>query len=513
MPTAILSVSDKTGLEDFAQALTAMGWRLLASGGTAAALRQANLPVTEVAEYTGSPEILGGRVKTLHPGVHGGLLARPGLADRQELQSLGWELIDLAVVNLYPFPTIAASPTATEEEIIESIDVGGVAIIRAAAKNYDRVTLVCDPEDYAEVLAALQADRVDEALRVRLARKGFLVTSRYDAAIAAYFSRGYLGDESLPPGQPWALSLYPAMDMRYGENPHQSATLYTYRPGDGPLGGRLLHGKPLSYNNLLDLDSAWRTVQAFAEPTVAIVKHLSPIGVAAAASVEQALALARACDPLAAFGGVVAANRPFDAMSAGALSDLFVECVAAPWYEPTALDVLRRRSHLRILDMSGVETYPNFELRSVNAGVLRQNLDRGDPQGTHWRVVSHRPPTQLEWDQLRFAWQAVQMVKSNALVLARAFPEGIATVGIGSGQPSRVSGVRQAAEMAGGRARGAVLASDAFFPFPDSIEAAAEAGVTAIIAPGGSVRDEEAVEVADLHEMAMVFTGVRHFRH
>jgi phosphoribosylaminoimidazolecarboxamide formyltransferase/IMP cyclohydrolase len=350
-------------------------------------------------------------------------------------------------------------------------------------------------------------------MRTRLARKGFLLTSRYDAAIAAYFSRGYVAGEPLPAGEPWALTLYPVMDLRYGENPHQQATLFSYNPGDGPLGGRLLHGKPLSYNNLLDLDAAWRTVRACAQPTVAIVKHLAPVGVASAPSVEQALALARACDPLSAFGGVVAANRAFDAMSAGALSDLFVECVAAPWFEPTALEVLRRRAHLRIMDMSGVDLRPAFELRSVNAGVLRQTPDQGDPQGTHWRVVSQRPPTQPEWDALRFAWQTVQMVKSNAIVFARLYEEGLATVGIAGGQPSRVGGVRLAAEIAGQRARGAVMASDAFFPFPDSIEAAAEAGITAIISPGGSVRDEEAVAAADAHEMAMIFTGVRHFRH
>ncbi|MFM8322420.1 MAG: bifunctional phosphoribosylaminoimidazolecarboxamide formyltransferase/IMP cyclohydrolase [Chloroflexota bacterium] len=513
MPAAILSVSDKSGLVDFAAGLVELGWSLLASGGTARALRAAGLEARDVAEYSGSPEILGGRVKTLHPAVHGGLLARPGLADRQELQGLGWDLIDLAVVNLYPFETTLARPNVTDDEIIENIDIGGVALVRAAAKNYDRTGVVCDPADYPLILEELRQGELSEATRLRLARKGFLLTARYDAAIAAYFSRDLDEDAGRPLDEPLGLMLHPAMQLRYGENPHQPAMLYSFRPGDGPLGGKVLHGKALSYNNLLDLDAAWRAAISYTEPAVGIVKHLSPCGLAEAANLEQALQLARASDPVSAFGGVIAANRPFDFFTAGALGDLFVECIAAPGFETEALEILSRRKNLRLVDMSGVPLAPRYDLRSVNLGVLRQAIDQGDPAGAEWRSVGRRPATEAELAALRFAWTACRHVKSNAIVFARAEPAGCATVGIGGGQPNRVDCVRIAAQRAGGRAQGAVMASDAFFPFPDSIEEAARAGVTAVISPGGSVRDEEAIAAADDHGLAMIFTGVRHFRH
>ncbi len=500
MPKAILSVHDKTGLVEFARGLSELGWTLIASGGTAKMLRDQRIPVTEVAEYTGSPEILGGRVKTLHPAIHGGLLARTSEEDRAELAQLGWDTIDLAAVNLYPFEQTVAKPRVTEAEAIENIDIGGVTLIRAAAKNHGRVALVCDPADYPAVLAELRAGGVQEATRRRLALKGFALTARYDAAISAYFS-GQEGALMVP--------LYPVSSLRYGENPHQQATLYGYTEDAKPLGGDVLQGKALSYNNLLDLDAAWRGAVHYERPSICIVKHLSPCGVASAETLVDAFGLALASDPVSAFGGVIAANRPFDQATAQALGDLFVECIAAPGFSPEALDVLVKRKNLRLVSMPDTRLEPLFELRSVNRGVLRQSVDQGDPQGTEWRVVTQRQPAEAEMQSLRFAWKACQHVKSNAIVFAR----GEATVGIGGGQPNRVDCVRIAAQRAGAKSAGAVMASDAFFPFPDSVEEAAKAGITAIVAPGGSVRDKEAIAAADAHGMAMVFTGVRHFRH
>lgn len=499
MPTAILSVHDKTGLVDFARGLRDLGWSLIASGGTAKALRSENLPVTEVAEYTHSPEILGGRVKTLHPAIHGGLLARATEADHAELLNLGWDYIDLVAVNLYPFEATIARPGVTFDEAIENIDIGGVTLIRAAAKNHQRVTLVCDPADYAAVLDELKAGGVTDATRKRLAIKGFAATSHYDTAIAAY----------LAPDQPLQLTAYPIQTLRYGENPHQSATVYSYEPGNGPLGGKVLQGKELSYNNLLDLDAAWKGAMSFDRPTIVIVKHLSPCGIASADRLVDAFQAALASDPISAFGGVIASNRPFDAETAEALGELFVECIAAPGFAADARSVLAKRKNLRLVDMPDLQIVPTYELRSINRGLLKQDVDRGDPSDAEWKVVSKRQPTQAEWAALRFAWKACQHVKSNAIV----FAQGEATVGIGGGQPNRVDCVRIAKERAGERSIGAVMASDAFFPFPDSVEVAAQAGITAVIHPGGSVRDAESIAVADANNIAMVTTGVRHFRH
>jgi phosphoribosylaminoimidazolecarboxamide formyltransferase / IMP cyclohydrolase len=507
MPTAILSVHDKTGLVEFAREMIALGWKLLASGGTARLLRKNNIPVTQVAEYTGSPEILGGRVKTLHPAIHGGLLARRTRADHAELRNQGWGYIDLVVVNLYPFEKTIAHPGATLDEAIENIDIGGVALIRAAAKNHARVTLLCDPSDYPHVLAELQTGGVSDTTRRHLAVKGFAHTAHYDAAITAYLADPQARE------QPMNLTLYPVSKLRYGENPHQEASLYSYTPGGSPLGGHILQGKNLSYNNLLDLDTAWRAAVSFERPTICIVKHLSPCGIASADTLAEAFRLALASDPVSAFGGVIAANRSFDTAIATSLGDLFVECIAAPDYESEALAHLAARKTLRLVSMPDLSLQPPFELRSINQGVLRQSLDRGDPAGSDWRVVTTRQPDETEWRALRFAWKACQHVRSNAIVFARSEGESQATVGIGGGQPNRVDCVRIAALRAGEGARGAAMASDAFFPFPDSIEEAARAGVRAIIAPGGSVRDEEVIQAAERLQIAMVFTGVRHFRH
>ena len=509
MPRAILSVHDKTGLIAFARGLHDLGWALIASGGTARSLRDGGLPVTEVAAYTGSPEILGGRVKTLHPAIHGGLLARSTADDRGELQNLGWDYIDLVACNLYPFEDTVADPHVTLDSAIENIDIRGVTLIRAAAKNHQRVTLVCSPDDYAAVLAEARTT-VSPETRRRLAIKGFQLTAHYDTAIQAYLS-GLAGatNGAAEAAQPFSVQLYPVQSLRYGENPHQSAVLYGYEAGAGPLGGRVLQGKELSYNNLLDLDAAWKAAVSFDLPTICIVKHLSPCGIASADDLAAAYAAAFACDTRSAFGGVIAANRVFDKAAAIALGDLFVECLAAPGFSDGARQALAARKNCRLVEMPDLTVAPHYELRSINRGVLRQDVDLGDPPAAEWKVVSQRQPTAAEWESLRFAWRACQHVKSNAIVLAR----GQATVGIGGGQPNRVDCVRIASERAGHKSQGAVMASDAFFPFPDSVRLAARAGVTAVVHPGGSVRDAETVAVADAAGLALVVTGARHFRH
>ncbi len=499
MPTAILSVSDKTGLAEFGWELVRQGWTLLATGGTARHLREAGIPVTAVSDVTGSPEILSGRVKTLHPAIHGGLLAQDRAEDRAELADLGWKMIDMVVVNLYPFESTAKNEEATAEDVIEAIDIGGVALIRAAAKNYRRVILAIHPSDYLPILEALENGTVNDRFRQALALKGFAHTAAYDRHIAEYF----LGRRTD------SLILYPVQDLRYGENPHQPASLWGFQPGQSPLGGTILHGKPLSYNNLLDLDAAWRAVVAFDDPAVVIVKHLSPCGIAEGEHLSAAYAGALASDPVSAFGSVIACNHVVDAWTAEKMGELFIECLAAPAFAPDALETLTRKKNIRLLEMPDRELDPLVEYRSILRGMLRQTIDRGDPVGTEWRVVTQREPTADEWRDLAFAWKACQFIKSNAVLFAL----NRATLGIGGGQPNRVDCVRMARERAGGRARGAVMASDAFFPFPDSVELAAEAGITAVIQPGGSIRDSLSIEAADAAGMAMVMTGVRHFRH
>lgn len=499
MPRVLLSVYDKTGLVEFAAGLHQLGWELLASGGTARALRKGNLPVSEVSDYTGSPEILGGRVKTLHPAIHGGILSRSTVEDKAQLDEQGWAEIDLVAVNLYPFEQTIAQPDVTLAEAIEQIDIGGVALIRAAAKNFARVTLVCDPTDYANVLQSLQNGGLSDEDRHKLAIKGFASTKHYDQAIFSYLS----GEDSLQ------IQAFPVQELRYGENSHQSATLYGYEPGAGPLGGKILQGKPLSYNNLLDLDAAWRTAVSFNEPAIAIIKHLSPCGVAFNQNLVLAYQAALASDPVSAFGSVIACNRTVDGETAAAIRELFVECIIAPGFTEDALTRLAGKKNCRLVQMPDLSIEPAYEIRSIVRGILRQSVDRGDPQDTEWQVATKRAPTDKEWEALRFAWKVVQYVKSNAIV----FASGAATVGIGGGQPNRVDCVHIAAQRAGEKASGAVMASDAFFPFPDAIEAAAEYGIAAVIQPGGSIRDAKSIAAADAAGMAMVMTGVRHFRH
>jgi len=498
---ALLSVSDKTGLAGFARGLSDAGVELIASGGTARALRDAGLTVTSVEELTGLPSVLGGRVKTLHPAIHGGILARDTDEDRATLAEQGWGALDLVVVNLYPFVETVGRAGVTPEEAVEQIDIGGVALLRAAAKNYARVTVISDPVDYDAVLAEIrEGGDTTPGTRLALACKAFAHTAAYDAAITAYLT----GDaDGIPDAL--ALTLPRALSLRYGENPHQQAALFA-APGVGPLGGELLQGKPLSYNNLLDLDAAWACAADFDDPAIVIVKHLSPCGVACGDEQPTTFRAALASDPVSAFGGVIAANRPFDGATAEALGDLFVEAIAAPAFGDEARQILAAREACRLLVMGDLPATP-YNLRSVRGGLLAQTPDAGE--NAEWKVVTQRQPTAEELDALRFAWRVVAHVKSNAIVVA----QGRATVGIGGGLPSRVDAVRLAVAKAGDKAEGAVLASDAFFPFDDGPRAAAQAGVTAIVQPGGSVRDEEVITTADELGLAMCFTGMRHFRH
>lgn len=499
MPKALMSVYDKTGLVEFARRLIGLGWELLASGGTAKLLQNNNLKVTEVAEYTGSPEILGGRVKTLHPAIHGGILARNTQEDIDQLKSMGWAPIDLVVVNLYPFESTIAQPNVALANAIEQIDIGGVALIRAAAKNNDRVTLACDPDDYPSILKALTEGSLDQPLRNKLAIKGFRLTSHYDEAIANYLEGSAIE----------TLTLQPIQHLRYGENPHQSAVLLGYRRNDTPLGGQVLQGKELSYNNLLDLDAAWRAVVSFKKSSIVIVKHLSPCGMASAEDQLEAYKTALASDPVSAFGGIIASNRTIEMNTAEAISDLFVECIIAPGYDPEALPILAKKKNLRLIVMPNLEIEPRVEYRSITRGVLRQDVDFGDKTQADWKVVTEKQPTAEQMDAMKFAWTACQHVKSNSIV----FAQGESTVGIGGGQPNRVDCVRIAKQRAGDKSEGAVMASDAFFPFADSVEEAVRFGIKAIVQPGGSIRDQESIDFCNSKGICMVFTGYRHFRH
>lgn len=514
---AILSVFDKTGLIELGQHLFARGWELVASGGTARVLRESGLPVREVGEVTGAPEMLGGRVKTLHPAIHGGILARDTDADRADLAAREIGFIDMVVCNLYPFAATIATPGVTLAEAVEQIDIGGVTLLRAAAKNFARVTVLCDPADYSRVIDTLRAGGPDDGLRRELAAKAFALTGVYDRAICAWLS-GDSSDIAAAPSvempKRLELNLQRVQRLRYGENPHQAAALYAEESAAGPLGGQLIQGKELSYNNLLDLDAAWRAAESFVRPAVVIVKHLSPCGIAVGENVPAAFRAALASDPVSAFGGVIAANRPIDEMfiADSALADLFVEAIIAPEFDDAARAwFAARKKNCRLVRLGeGVfEAGSPFELRTIRGGVVAQARDAGDPPHAGWQIVGRREPSVSEEQALRFAWIACGHVKSNAIVLAR----DTASVGIGGGLTSRVDAVRLAVAKAADRASGAVMASDAFFPFADGIEEAAAAGVTAVVQPGGSVRDDEVIAAADRLGLAMVFTGVRHFRH
>jgi phosphoribosylaminoimidazolecarboxamide formyltransferase/IMP cyclohydrolase len=512
MPRALLSVYEKIDVVKFATALIELGWDLVASGGTEKVLRDAQLPVTPIEQLTGVPEMLGGRVKTLHPAIHAGILARDKQEDIDDLSRNGYAPINMVVCNLYPFQDTVAQKGITLQDAIEQIDIGGVTLLRAAAKNFFHVVVVCDPNDYGKITAALKAaGEVDLAMRRNLAVKAFAHTRDYDTAIHAYLSQDTvpsLTSENLP--QHLSFGMHLVDILRYGENPHQFAGHYSRQATDGPLGGTVLGGKQLSYNNILDLDAAWRAVSSFAEPTVVIVKHLTPCGIASGSSLAEAYPHALASDPVSAFGGVIAANRMVEDDLVEALGSLFIEAIAAPGFSASAQTTLNaKRANCRLLQIPHPYDGSEFDVRSVHRGLLVQSADMGDPDGTIMKTVTERVPTEQELAALQFAWKAVQHVKSNAIVLA---VEG-ATIGIGGGLPSRVDAVKLAVTKASDKARGAVMASDAFFPFADGIEAAVEAGITAVIQPGGSIRDKEVIEAANKANIAMVFTGTRHFRH
>ena len=522
MPRVLLSVSDKSGLIPFASELTRRGWTLLSTGGTSRALREAGLTVTDVSEITGHPEIMDGRVKTLHPAVHAGLLGRREHAgDRAQMAELGYAPIDMVVVNLYPFEETVARDGVAVAEAIEQIDIGGPSMLRSAAKNHESVWVVSDPADYDHVLRGLDSDAAaGAALRRELAVRVFARTSAYDAAIAAYLGGEVealeAGAEAGALPAALRLDLERVQPLRYGENPDQPAAFYREPAGAGGFpSARQLHGKELSYINLLDADAAALAVSAWRDESLAacaIVKHATPCGLAVAGEAAPAYEKALATDPLSAFGCVVAFNREVDEAAARLMRDKFIETVVAPSFAPAALDLLREKKNLRLLEMPGGGGDDALDYRSVRGGMLVQRrLSMSFPEDT-WRVASQRTPTEEEWNDLRFAWRAVATVKSNAILLAR----GGATLGIGAGQMSRVDASRIAVMKAGDQGhdlRGAALASDAFFPFRDGVDAAAAAGVRAIIQPGGSMRDDEVIAAADEHAIAMVMTGRRLFRH
>jgi phosphoribosylaminoimidazolecarboxamide formyltransferase/IMP cyclohydrolase len=503
--TALLSVYDKTGVAELAAELHDLGWRLISSGGTAKAIAEAGLPVTDVAELTGFPAILGHRVVTLHPAVHAGLLADLDQPDhRAELAELGIDPIALLVANLYPF---ASQPG------IELIDVGGPAMIRAAAKNHAHVGVVVDPSQYRPVLDELrEAGALSTTTRRRLAREAFALTAAYDSTIARWMAGGVDGE---PEGEP--ASLLPAMtvelervqDLRYGENPHQRAARYRVAGDRSWWDEAEQHGgKELSYLNLYDTEAAWRLVHRFDEPAVVIVKHANPCGVAVAGDITDAYLAANACDPVSAFGGIVAANRPVPAAMAEALAPVFTEVVVAPSFSGDALSVLGAKKNLRVL--SAPPPYSDrLDLRSIDGGLLAQEVDRISLDRAGWSVPTVAQPDDALWRELAFAWQVCAAVSSNAIVLTA----GGQAVGIGAGQQNRVDSARIAVGKAAGRAVGGCCASDAFFPFRDGLDTVAEAGVRAVIQPGGSVRDPEVIAAADEHGIAMVFTSERHFRH
>lgn len=518
---ALLSVYDKTGAVELARRLSATGIEVVSSGGTAKLLREAGLTVRDVAELTGWPEMLGGRVKTLHPKVHGGLLFRRNNADdRAQAEKHGIAPIDLVAVNLYPFETTAAKKELTPEELIENIDIGGPTMLRSAAKNFESVAVVTDPADYARVATEIEAaGEVSLATRLELARKVFATTSRYDGLIATELERltasstgVNLGERATLPSR-LTISLARLQSLRYGENPHQAAALYipAGRGREGLAAARQIQGKELSYNNFVDLEAARSLVAEFALPAAVIIKHNNPCGTAEQDTLLNAYRKALACDPVSAFGGVLAFNRVVDRATAEEVAKVFVECILAPGFDEKAYGMFATKKNLRLLELPEGSLKPSqeFQLKQISGGVLVQQADLGELNDVELRTVTKRIPTLDEMQAMRFAWKVAKHVKSNAIVFAR---DG-QTLGVGAGQMSRVDSVKLAVMKAQSSLAGTVVASDAFFPFPDGVEEAARAGATAVIQPGGSVRDADVIAAADQLNLAMVFTGMRHFLH
>ncbi len=513
---ALLSVSDKSGIVEFARALAALGVQILSTGGTAKLLEKEGIAVTEVSAYTGFPEMLDGRVKTLHPKIHAGLLARrddPG--HLAALRSAGIPPIDLLVVNLYPFQAAVADPDCSFEDAIENIDIGGPALLRAAAKNHAGVGVVVEPADYAQVLEEMRASGgISDATRFALAKKVFAHTAAYDGAIANYLFSLDAGRRRREYPDVLSLQFARLQDLRYGENPHQSAAFYRdERPVAGSLATyRQLQGKELSYNNIADADAAWECVKSFTEPACAIVKHANPCGVATGASLAAAYDKAFKTDPVSAFGGILAFNRALDRATAEAASKQFAEVIIAPRVEPEAQEVFAKKANVRVLEVPLSHDVQAHDYRRVGGGLLVQSSDSKMVQRNEMRVVTKAKPSESQWNDLLFAWRVAKFVKSNAIVFCR---DGM-TLGVGAGQMSRVDSSRVAAMKAQAAKlslAGSVVASDAFFPFRDGLDVVADAGAAAVIQPGGSVRDDEVIAAADERGVTMVFTGVRHFRH
>ncbi|ADU92768.1 bifunctional phosphoribosylaminoimidazolecarboxamide formyltransferase/IMP cyclohydrolase [Geobacillus sp. Y412MC52] len=507
---ALISVSNKEGIIPFAKQLAELGIDIISTGGTKRALEDAGVPVISISDVTGFPEILDGRVKTLHPAIHGGILAvRSDERHQAALKEHGIRPIDLVVVNLYPFQQTIAKPDVTLAEAIENIDIGGPTMVRAAAKNYADVAIVVDPADYPIVIEELKmTGSIQAKTRQQLAAKAFRHTAAYDAMIAEYLTN--LTGENYP--ETLTVTYTKKQSLRYGENPHQSAAFYAK-----PLGAAFsianatqLHGKELSYNNINDANAAINLIREFQEPAVAAIKHMNPCGVGVGATLLEAFTKAYEADPVSIFGGIIAVNREVDKETAERMHDIFLEIVIAPSFSDEALAILTKKKNIRLLtlDFTGPDVKENM-LVSVNGGLLVQEADTFTLEDAEWNVVTKREPTEAEREQLRFAWKVVKHVKSNAIVLAK---NGM-TVGVGTGQMNRVGAAKIAIEQAGEQAVGAVLASDAFFPMDDTVEAAAKAGITAIIQPGGSIRDADSIRKADEYGIAMVFTGVRHFKH
>jgi phosphoribosylaminoimidazolecarboxamide formyltransferase/IMP cyclohydrolase len=507
---ALISVYDKSGIVEFGEKLIQAGFELVSTGGTYSVLaNEGGLLVRQVSEITGSPEILDGRVKTLHPIIYAGLLARRDSTEHMgELSNQGIDPIDLVVVNLYPFVATINRPDVTIEDALENIDIGGPTMLRAAAKNFPSVAVVVDPEDYGWVAEKLSGSGLTVEERRRLAAKAFSHVAVYDAAVSGYLTVSSPEDE-LPDSL--SIGLTKVAGLRYGENPHQQGALYTLA-GKSPGGiatAQQLHGRELSFNNLMDADAAWRTVSDYSDPTVAVIKHANPCGLATDYDLTKAYQRAYEGDSVSAFGGIVGYNRTVTAAAAEAMGPVFYEVVVAPGYEPAALEILEKKRNLRILAVEQGSGATAYDVRPLTGGILVQTPDAIEEDPAAWKVVTQRAPTDAELEDLAFAWTAAKHIKSNAIVFAK----DRTLVGMGAGQPNRVVSVHLSQRTAGEKARGSVLASDAFFPFPDNIELAAEAGVCAIVQPGGSIRDDEVIAEADKHNLAMVFTGVRHFRH
>ena len=518
---ALISVYMKEGILDLARVLMKHNVEILSTGGTARLLKENGIHVLEVSDYTGFPEMLGGRVKTLHPKIHAGILARrDNEEDMKKLEEYRIKPIDMVVINLYPFEEVIQKEDITLEEAIEFIDIGGPTMIRAAAKNYKYVVVVSSPTQYEIVIKELEENGgISEDTSYQFAKEVFYLTSRYDSTIAGYLEKVEMEGEKFP--QNLILRLRKLSDLRYGENPHQSASLYqdlSWPEDFNITSAQQLHGKELSFNNWLDLDSALGCVIEFEEPAVSIIKHNNPCGVAVASDLRTAFLKAYECDPLSAFGSIIGLNREVDEPTADALlSADFIECIIAPGYEEKALEMLKRKKNLRIMKLNPFpkgNSHKAFDYKRIRGGFLVQEWDRDEVNEGGLKIVTQAKPTEEDVRTLLFAWKVVKNVKSNAIVLAKSFGDGtFATVGIGAGQASRVDSVIIACRKAGDRAKGSVLASDAFFPKPDSIEVATQSGIRAIIQPGGSIRDEEVIKKADELGIPMIFTGQRHFRH